>query len=444
MTKSAGATKRAKEKTPEPKTEAIVPSETLAPAQATPPASAGVMTLAPPRVLAMAAPPSNEWEGKLELIRRTYAAGTSDDEFELFCHVAKVRHLDPLQRQIYAVVRSVWNSDTESYEKRMTIQTGIDGYRAIANRTGEYMPSDRPPLIEDMGTVNARVTVFVKKWSKHDQQWHEFSATALYREFVQTRKKGQEYIPVAMWKKMPINQTTKCAEALALRRGWPEELGNIYVEEEMQQLDGDQRGAATPPKAASERAKKGAREVGTLTPSSSPNRGHGNEGMEQKFAPAPDAAPPTPKDFSKASRIETTVEKVVPKMKNPPAAKVLEAKREGKPIPEGQPYFILMCAGDIALYVWDTNFHPELVKSQKKPLIALIEEHKSNSGKAYKSLVDVISLNGVPFENGKPKLTKDEKAVVESYPAEKNEHGVTGVFSSSNHSEEIEDEEVGF
>ena len=32
---------------------------------------------------------------------------------------------------------------------------------------------------------------------------------------------------------MPVNQLTKCAEALALRRGWPEELGGVYVDEEM-------------------------------------------------------------------------------------------------------------------------------------------------------------------------------------------------------------------
>jgi len=220
---------------------------------------------------------SREWENQLELIRRTVAPGLTDEEFALFCHVARVRHLDPLQRQIHAVKRTVWDAEKNTYVEKMSLQTGIDGYRAIANRTGLYMPSERLPQVEDAGKENLRVTVWVKKFSKNDAAWHEFGSTAYYREFVQTRrnKATNKTEANSMWEKMPVNQLTKCAEALALRRGWPEELGQIYVDEELP----NQEIAYLPPEPP--RQNKTQRDLGTLKPSTEPNRGHGNEGTQR-------------------------------------------------------------------------------------------------------------------------------------------------------------------
>ena len=225
---------------------------------------------------------SNEWEKALDLVQKTVAPGLSPENFALFCHVARVRHLDPLQRQIHAVMRKTWNKDLNGgrggYTESMTIQTGIDGYRAIANRTKLYMPSEKQAVIEDAGTENMRITMHVKKYHPESGSWHEFSATAWYREFVQTRKDGDKIVPNAMWEKMPVNQLTKCAEALALRKGWPEELGGIYVDEEMQHLDLQQSVA---PADVQVKVDKTKRELGTMKESASPNRGHGNEGTAQ-------------------------------------------------------------------------------------------------------------------------------------------------------------------
>lgn len=220
---------------------------------------------------------SREWENQLELVKRTVAVGLTDEEFALFCHVARMRHLDPLQRQIHAVKRSTWDAEKNGYVEKMTIQTGIDGYRSIANRTRLYMPSEKLPLVEDSGKPDLRVTVWVKKFSENDSAWHEFGAAAYYREFVQTKKNKQtgKTEPNSMWEKMPINQLTKCAEALALRRGWPEELGGVYVDEEMP----PQEPTYLPPENA--KLDKARRELGTLKVSSEPNRGHGNEGTQR-------------------------------------------------------------------------------------------------------------------------------------------------------------------
>jgi len=223
---------------------------------------------------------SREWENQKELIMRTVAIGLDEDQFRLFLYVAHVRGLDPLQRQIHAVVRNTKEGD--KWVPKMTIQTGIDGYRAIANRTGTYMPSDKEPRVEGAGGADLRITVYVKKFHEKSGQWMEFNATAYYREYVQTYKdQSGKQVPNSMWAKMPINQLTKCAEALALRKGWPEELGQIYTDEEMGQADSFAPPADTRPS----QQNKTQREVGTLKQSKEQNRGHGNEGTERQAQP---------------------------------------------------------------------------------------------------------------------------------------------------------------
>jgi phage recombination protein Bet len=230
-----------------------------------------------------------QWEANRELIKRTVAPGLTDDEFALFIHVCKARSLDPLQKQIYAIKRKVYEQGEQVL--KMVMQVSIEGFRSIANRTGLYMPSERLPLIEGTNSKDLKATVWVKKWSNNDLQWHEFGYSGYYREFVQTRRdSGGTEVPVAMWAKMPTAQLIKCCEAAALRKGWPEELGGIYAPEE---VANEPQAAATPPTPLErDRAR---RELGTLKPSAVANRGHGNEGMVvDRLVAVADKAPVTP------------------------------------------------------------------------------------------------------------------------------------------------------
>lgn len=160
---------------------------------------------------------------KLELIKKTVAKGATDLELELFLHACKRTGLDPLMKQIYAIKRK----DRASGKEVMAIQTGIDGYRLIADRTGQYAGSDEPQYVvaEDGWPDMASVTIYKMVGSVRCP----FSASARWKEYC------QEASP--MWKKMPFLMLGKCAEALALRKAFPAELSGVYTHEEMMQAD---------------------------------------------------------------------------------------------------------------------------------------------------------------------------------------------------------------
>lgn len=159
---------------------------------------------------------------------------TTDDEALFFFAACERLKMDPFARQIHLVIRKVWNKDTKQYDRKLSIQTGIDGYRSIADDTGEYAGSDDAEYGPDIaGTTHpshARVTVY----RIVQGQRVPFTATAFWSEFVQTKADG---LPVQMWQKMPKNQLAKCAEALALRKAFPRKLAGIYTHDEMGQAD---------------------------------------------------------------------------------------------------------------------------------------------------------------------------------------------------------------
>ena len=157
---------------------------------------------------------------QVDLIKSQIAKGATDDELKLFLHVADKSGLDPLSRQIYFIKRS----------GKMTIQTGIDGFRAVADRTGQYVGSS-DPVFEDNGKIPAKATVTVNKVVGGIVG--NFTATARWEEYYPGKSQG------FMWDKMPHTMLGKCAEALALRKAFPAQLSGLYTGDEMDQA-GDQ------------------------------------------------------------------------------------------------------------------------------------------------------------------------------------------------------------
>lgn len=165
----------------------------------------------------------------------------SDEDLLLFLYTCKRTGLDPLTKQIYAIFR--WN--TRLGRETMTIQSGIDGFRLVAQRSKEYAGQDDvvyDPKDETLKHPN-KATVTVYKLMGNQRV--AFTASARWNEYVQLDKNN---MPVQKWATMPYLMLGKCAEALALRKAFPNELSGIYSEEEMAQASNPLAGLEAPDK----------------------------------------------------------------------------------------------------------------------------------------------------------------------------------------------------
>jgi phage recombination protein Bet len=172
-------------------------------------------------------------EERVALIKRTICKGASDDELTMFVETAKRLQLDPFARQVFAVKR--W----DSREKRevMAIQVSIDGFRLVAERTGKYAGQLGPLWTADgkewvevwlNKTPPAAAKVAVLRSDFKEPLW----GVATWEQYKQTGRDGGL---TPMWSRMGPLMLAKCAESLALRRAFPNELSGVYTQEEMAQ-----------------------------------------------------------------------------------------------------------------------------------------------------------------------------------------------------------------
>jgi len=176
-------------------------------------------------------------------LRQLGVDAAADGDLSVFFHVCNRTGLDPFARQIYMIGRNSKNMRTNQWETKYTIQTGIDGFRLIARRA-----SDRART-----TLGYEDTV----WCGDDGQWTDvwlsdkppraaklavirdgqrYPAVALMSEYMGTDKQGN---PTRMWQTKGALMLAKCAEALALRKAFPQDLSGLYTADEMQQSNNE-------------------------------------------------------------------------------------------------------------------------------------------------------------------------------------------------------------
>jgi len=173
----------------------------------------------------------------------------SDDDLLVFFHYCQKTGLDPFSKQIYMLERRTWNKEKNGWDYHQVIQVGIDGFRVNAQRAAArqgvqiayeptiwfdseskryevWLDDDKPPaaaLVTVVKVLPDGTRLPVPGLAKFES----------YAAYGTNKDKTKRWLQ-NQWATMPDHMIEKCAEAFALRRAFPNDLGGMYVEEELQ------------------------------------------------------------------------------------------------------------------------------------------------------------------------------------------------------------------
>ena len=164
--------------------------------------------------------------------------GAKDESILLAVDYCKARKLDILKKPCHIVPMQVTLSgqrDSNGYDKKIwrdVIMPGIYEQRITAFRTGQMAGQDEPVF----GNTVAFKGIDAPEWCRVtvyrfiNGERCAFSHTEYFSEACATTKEGKLN---SMWSKRPRGQLAKCAEAGALRKAFPDELGGVITADEV-------------------------------------------------------------------------------------------------------------------------------------------------------------------------------------------------------------------
>lgn len=187
-------------------------------------------------------PDQDVWDERQLAALQSLGMHGSPAELAILLHHCQRTGLDPWARQIHLITRG----------GRATVQVSIDGMRLVADRvdrqTGGHHGYEetlwcspdgewRDVWLADEAPAAAKVTIV--------RDGHRIPVVAHMREYMPRARDGK---PIGLWRTMPALMLAKCAEALALRRAYPQDLSGLYTSDEMAQSapNGQPEPPATP------------------------------------------------------------------------------------------------------------------------------------------------------------------------------------------------------
>jgi phage recombination protein Bet len=164
-----------------------------------------------------------ESQEKIELVKRMFAKGATDDEFAVFLELAKRYNLDPFKRQIFFLPDKRQNEPGK-------IMVSHAGLIHIAHNSDQWAgmktfiitkDGEEKLIVDDPKDIAGAVCYVYRK------DWKEPLIHAVsFREYFKQNNSN-----IGPWYSMPQTMIKKVAEAGALRRAF--DLGGLYIEEEM-------------------------------------------------------------------------------------------------------------------------------------------------------------------------------------------------------------------
>ena len=196
-------------------------------------------------------PEFNYTDSELKALKNQYASNASQEQFDLWIAECRTRGLVPVKDVVLQMrATKEYNPETRQKEfvKKAVHITTIQALRKLAERTGKYagqLPSvwiylgadgDRTesdiPLPESNGSKTPRIPWVAKVSVLRTGFQHPITVPARFEAYAQYYSDGGSKSLNSTWANRGPEQLEKCAEALALRKAFPEELGGLYLQEE--------------------------------------------------------------------------------------------------------------------------------------------------------------------------------------------------------------------
>ncbi len=190
-------------------------------------------------------------------LRAEFCKGFTDEQAEACFTFCRVRNLLPGKHVLFQLRRSKeWDElvGAKVEVTKIVFLTTIDASRLIAQRTGQYggqapeeyiyldengspsivsnIPLPKLPLVPGQ-TPLPREPWAVKTTLYRKDFDHPVVSIARFDAYASTYRTANGPVLTEMWVKRGPEQLAKCSEMLSLRRGWPEELGGVYLDIEL-------------------------------------------------------------------------------------------------------------------------------------------------------------------------------------------------------------------